>query len=125
MHENESDCRKGSKTHEYSPVLVLTDKAVVKDLRGLPESIRDRFLVNLEMVRQGLSPVLDHEKLKAAGDGVIELKINGRPAYRCMYVRMKNGDVVVLHATSKTAQGQDKQLVETTARRLKRLAPNR
>ncbi|MCT8273338.1 type II toxin-antitoxin system RelE/ParE family toxin [Xanthomonas translucens] len=128
MHGNESHYRNkvtSSKSLEYSPKLVLTDKAVVKDLAELPEDIRDRFLMNLEMARQGLTPVLRQEKLKAAGDGVIELKINGRPAYRCMYVRMKNGDVVVLHAKSKTAQGQDKQLVETTAHRLKRLAPNR
>ncbi|CAD7713467.1 hypothetical protein LMG31886_06180 [Xanthomonas hydrangeae] len=56
---------------------------------------------------------------------MIELKINGRPAYRCMYAIAKNGDVVVLHATSKTAQGQDKQLVKTTAERFKRLMRGR
>lgn len=55
----------------------------------------------------------------------MELKINGRPAYRCMYVVRKNGDVVVLHATAKTSQGQSKQLVRTTSLRLKRLVPER
>ena len=56
---------------------------------------------------------------------MIELKINGSPAYRCMYAVLKNGDVVVLHTTSKTTQGQDKQLIKTTSQRLKRLAPDR
>ena len=105
--------------------LVLDEKAVRRDLDSLPEEVRDQFLVNLEMVRLGLPPVLPQEKLHAAGNGVMELKINGRPAYRCMYVVRKNGDVVVLHATAKTSQGQSKQLVRTTSLRLKRLVPDR
>ncbi|SON74595.1 hypothetical protein AB8Z76_09720 [Xanthomonas phaseoli pv. phaseoli] len=38
-----------------------------------------------------------------------------------MYVERKNGSVVVLHATSKTGQGPDRQLIATTAERLKQL----
>ena len=72
-----------------------------------------------------LIPALRHEKLKAAGEGVIELKINGSPAYRCMYVMQANGDVLVLHVTSKTTRGPDRQLTKTTAQRLKRLKPGR
>lgn len=105
--------------------LVLEDKAVKKDMERLPAAIRNQFLANLEMVRLGLTPALLQERLHAAGDGVMELKINGRPAWRCMYVVRKNGDVVVLHATSKTSKGPDKQLVKTTSLRLKRLVPDR
>ena len=105
--------------------LVLEDKAVKRELEDIPKAKRDLFLLNLEMVRLGLSPALPHEKLKAAGEGVVELKINGSPAYRCMYIVNKSGDVVVLHTTSKTKQGQDMQLIRTTSKRLKRLAPSR
>jgi phage-related protein len=105
--------------------LILDDKAVRKELEAIPEVKRDQFLLSLEMVRQGLAPALKSEKLKAAGEGVIELKINGSPAYRCMYVVAKNGDVVVLHATKKTSEGQSRRLVSTTSERLKRLLANR
>jgi len=115
----------GSENGKQDRCLVLDDKAVRKELDAVPEAKRDQFLASLEMVRLGLIPALPHQKLKAAGDGVIELKINGSPAYRCMYVVLKNGDVMVLHATSKTAQGQDKQLIKTTSQRLKRLVPDR
>lgn len=115
----------GNENEQQDRRLVLEDKAVRKELGGIPEAKRDQFLASLEMVRLGLIPALPHQKLKAAGDGVIELKINGSPAYRCMYAVLKNGDVVVLHTTSKTTQGQDKQLIKTTSQRLKRLAPDR
>lgn len=104
---------------------LVLEKAVKKELDELPAQIRGQFLANLEMIRLGLPPVLVQEKLHAAGDGVMELKINGRPAWRCMYVIRKNGDVVALHATSKTSNSQDKQLIKTTSLRFKRLAPDR
>ncbi|MBB5862390.1 type II toxin-antitoxin system RelE/ParE family toxin [Xanthomonas arboricola] len=121
MHENDTS----SKSSPQGKILDLGDKAVQRDMNELPEAIQDRFIANLRMVLLGLPPVLRQEKLHSAGEGVIELKINGRPAYRCMYAVAKNGDVVVLHATSKTAQGQDKQLVKTTAERFKRLMRGR
>ncbi|MEB2027359.1 type II toxin-antitoxin system RelE/ParE family toxin [Xanthomonas campestris pv. campestris] len=101
--------------------LDLSNKAVQRGFEALPEKVRDRFLFNLAMVCQGLEPVLKHQKLRGPCEGVIELKINGSPAYRCMYAVRKSGDVVVLHVTSKTTQGQDKQLMATTAERLKQL----
>lgn len=115
----------GSNGGKQGPKLVLEDKAVIKEMAKLPGWVREQFLLSLRMAVLGLVPALPHEKLKAAGDGVVELKINGRPAWRCMYVVLKSGDVVVLHATSKTSQGQDKQLVKTTSLRLKRLVPAR
>lgn len=105
--------------------ILLEDKAVRKEMDAVPEKIQDQFLLSLEMARLGLPPALKSEKLKAAGDGVIELKINGSPAYRCMYVLEENGDVLVLHVTKKTTEGQSKQLVNTTSERLKRLRRRR
>lgn len=120
-----NDSETGSEDQSSNRKLVLEDKAVIKELRDIPNEKRDLFLANLEMVRLGLAPGLRYEKLKAAGEGVMELKINGSPAYRCMYVVTKDGDVVVLHTTAKTAQGQSRKLIETTSQRLKRLVPRR
>ncbi|MDO0860582.1 type II toxin-antitoxin system RelE/ParE family toxin [Xanthomonas campestris pv. campestris] len=103
---------------------IVIEKAQQKELANVPAKIRNEFLVNLEMALRGLVPAMKHEKLQAAGKGVIELKINGRPAYRCMYVVRKNGDVVVLFTTRKTTEGQDRQLIATTAERLKQLGPD-
>ncbi|MEA9749394.1 type II toxin-antitoxin system RelE/ParE family toxin [Xanthomonas campestris pv. raphani] len=121
MHENDSRSNPAPRVR----ILDLSIKAAKRALDDLPATVRNQFFLSLEMARLGVPPVLKHEKLHAAGEGVIELKINGRPAYRCMYVVRKNGDVVVLHATSKTTQGQDKQLIETTKQRLKQLGPDR
>jgi phage-related protein len=97
------------------------DKSVRKEMGAIPAAVQQEFQVSLEMVLLGLRPAMRHEKLKSAGAGVIELKRNGSPAYRCMYVVDKKGNVVVLHVASKTMQGQDKQLVKTTSQRRKRL----
>ncbi|MDO0811548.1 type II toxin-antitoxin system RelE/ParE family toxin [Xanthomonas campestris pv. campestris] len=103
---------------------IIIGKAQQKELADFPAKIRNEFLVNLELVELGGVPAMKHEKLQAAGKGVIELKIQGSPAYRCMYVVRKNGNVVVLHATRKTTQGQDRQLIATTSERLKHLGPD-
>ncbi|MEA9773496.1 type II toxin-antitoxin system RelE/ParE family toxin [Xanthomonas campestris pv. raphani] len=103
---------------------LIIGKVQHKELAKFPAKVLNEFLVSLEMLEMGLTPAMEHEKLHAAGKGVIELKRNGRPAYRCMYVIRKSGDVVVLHATRKTTQGQDRQLIATTAERLKQLGPD-
>ncbi|WJS66062.1 type II toxin-antitoxin system RelE/ParE family toxin (plasmid) [Xanthomonas oryzae pv. oryzae] len=119
MSENDSSKKPPAKVRQ-----LILSKAVQRELQDLPAVKRNEFLVNLQMVCQGLPPAMKHEKLQAAGKGVFELKINGSPAYRCMYVERKNGSVVVLHATSKTGQGPDRQLIATTAERLKQLGPD-
>lgn len=100
------------------------DKAVRKEMGAIPAAVQQEIQVSLEMALLGLQPAMRHEKLKSAGAGVIELKRNGSPAYRCTYVVDKKGNVVVLHVKSKTTQGQDRQLVKTTVQRRKRLVPN-
>ncbi|MDZ5781604.1 type II toxin-antitoxin system RelE/ParE family toxin [Stenotrophomonas maltophilia] len=104
-----------------SPRTVVIDKKVHKDLEKLPEWARDVFLGDLELISIGERPFSDEEPLFSAGDGVMELKVQGRPAYRCMYHLNSPGKVMVLHATAKTTQGQDKKLVATTKARLKSL----
>lgn len=91
-----------------------------KNLDRLPEWVRDTFLFNFDLIAAGMAPVLKIDHLTAAGSGVIELKINGSPAYRCMYHLKTPGKVVVLHAAVKTKNGQDNQLIETTRKRYKK-----
>jgi len=93
--------------------------AVQRELDALPEHIRNQFIVSLEAIAIGMAPLLKFSHLSAAGPGVIELKINGSPAYRCMYHLKTPGKVTVLHATAKTTNGTDMQLIKTTKRRLK------
>ncbi len=117
VHQKNDDRNSNGNAYE----LVL-EKVVEKEFADIPAEKRNQFLLSLEMVRNGLKPALDSEKLHSAGKGVVELKINGRPAYRCMYVVLKEvRQVVVLHVTAKTAQGSSRALVETTSARLKAL----
>lgn len=97
-------------------------KAVLKELEALPEWVRDQFLVALENISWGLPPGLTVASLSAAGRGVMELKINGRPAYRLVYTLKVPGKVVVLAARPKTCNGPDRQLIEVAASRLKSYA---
>lgn len=94
-------------------------KQAKKELQSLPEPIRNQFLVALENVSWGLDPGLRVTHLTTVDKGVIELKINGRPAYRLIYTVKLPGKVVVLVARSKTTEGQDKKLLEVAASRLK------
>ncbi|WP_329836181.1 type II toxin-antitoxin system RelE/ParE family toxin [Stenotrophomonas geniculata] len=129
--ENRDDRKKGQKARKNTkktegkskpaPRKVVIAKPVQKDLDKLPEWARDVFITDLMLVAEGEKPFSDVEPLFSAGDGVMELKQNGRPAYRCMYHLNTPGQVTVLHATAKTSNGQDKQLVATTKARVKSL----
>jgi phage-related protein len=98
---------------------VVIPRAVLQELKDLPEPVRNQFLVNLEMVRVGLDPDLSLEHLTSVGQGVIELKINGRPAFRLVYTTKIPGKILVVAARAKTANGVDRKLIGTVKRRLK------
>lgn len=100
-------------------------KAVLKEMGVVPAKARTAIQNSLTMVLKGIPPALDCEKLTSAGDDVFELKVRGRPTFRCMYAIDKNGDVVVLHVTDKATSGQDNHLVKTTVLRYKRLMTGR
>ncbi|HFF8977838.1 type II toxin-antitoxin system RelE/ParE family toxin [Serratia marcescens] len=78
----------------------------------------ERFAVDLEMMMNGLQPLSQSKPLNGLGKGVFELKKNGRPAYRCVYV-IKNQTIYVLHAFSKTANGTPKSNETTIKQRYK------
>lgn len=119
-----SDTDNNGKDSKREPQ-VRYEKAIVKKMDAIPAKARSAIQTSLTMVLMGLPPALDCEKLSSAGDDVYELKVRGRPTFRCMYAIDTNGDVVVLHVTDKATSGQDRQLVKTTVLRYKRLMQGR
>ena len=59
--------------------------------------------------------------LDSVGQGVIELKKNGSPAFRCVYVTKYLDAVIVLHSFTKTTNGVDRQAMKVAEQRLKDL----
>lgn len=84
----------------------------------LSRPAQEKFATDLEMIRDGLRPLSDSKPMNGLGKGVLELKKNGRPAYRCVYV-IKNGTLYVLHAFSKTSNGTSKANETTIKSRYK------
>ena len=66
-------------------------------------------------------PFLPIQTLEGIGAGVIELKINGSPAFRCVYIAKFPDSVVVLHSFEKTTNGVDRQAMKTVEKRYKEL----
>lgn len=93
-----------------------TEKEFEEDL---PKTIGKQFAVAMEQLSWDLEPGLTVSTLSAAGKGVLELKINGRPAWRLVYTLKFEGKLVVLAARRKTTNGPDRQLIEVAASRLK------
>jgi phage-related protein len=90
-----------------------------KELKSLPENHQISFWHDLNQVAHGMDPTLAIDHLESAGAGVIELKINGRPAFRCIYYNKLPGQVLVVHATPKTMNGSDPKILRLVKQRLK------
>ncbi|CTT23456.1 TPA: type II toxin-antitoxin system RelE/ParE family toxin [Escherichia coli] len=85
----------------------------------LSQAAQEKFATVFTMMIAGLKPPLsDSKPLNGLGKGVYELRKNGRPAYRCVYV-VKDGTLYVLHAFSKTSGGTPKSHEETIKKRYK------
>lgn len=95
------------------------NKTALKEFKGLPEEERELFESSLSSIQRNEKPFLDVDHLNTVGPGAIELKINGHPAYRCIYVAKYKDVVVVLGAWEKTTNGVDKRLIETAQTRYK------
>ncbi|MGR5373057.1 type II toxin-antitoxin system RelE/ParE family toxin [Photobacterium damselae] len=91
-----------------------------KDLAKLPRSVLERFVMDLDLMCDGESPLSKSKPLNGLGKGVFELVKNGRPAYRCVYT-IKNNVIHILHVFSKTSDGTDKKHEETIKLRFKAL----
>jgi len=95
--------------------------AAEREYKNLPSDIQDEFGKDLRRIQFGVNPLQLFTHLNSIGNGVIELKINGSPAYRCIYVAKYEDTVVVLHSFSKTTNGVDKQAMKVAEQRLKTL----
>lgn len=98
----------------------LDKPGVKKEIQSIPTEIALMFLHSLRLVAAGEKPELEVESLNApVGRGALELKINGSPAYRCIYSNKDPEKVVVLHVFAKTTNGPALKNYKTAKGRLK------
>ncbi len=91
-----------------------------REYRSLPDDIQDEFGKELRRLQYGEKPNVPIEYLReSVGHGVVELKINGSPAYRCIYVAKYENTIIVLHSFRKTTNRVDKPALELAKSRLK------
>lgn len=102
--------------------VVPVNKAAQKAFKSLPREIGIAFSYELDLIASGESPEMDIEHLRSVGPGVIELKINGHPAYRCVYCNKDPDFLYLLHAFAKTSDGPDRKNMDTTKLRYKSVA---
>lgn len=106
----------------------INDQAY-REFVGLPGGVRRRFATSLNAAAldQGL-PEQDYvegdnvstKMLSGSGmKGVVQLSINGKPAYRVVYCAKFGERLYVLHSWTKTAEGRDKAAMETLEKRYK------
>lgn len=95
--------------------------AAEREYKALPKDVQKEFGTSLRAVQNDKKPFLPITPLKSIGAGVIELKINGSPAFRCVYVAKYLDTVIVLHSFEKTTNGVDRQAMKTLEKRYKEL----
>jgi phage-related protein len=99
----------------------FVNEAAEREYKDLPDKIQDDFGKDLRRIQYGEEPRLSIIHLDSVGAGVIELRKNGSPAFRCIYVAKYEDTVIVLHAFSKTTNGVDRQAMKVAEQRLKEL----
>lgn len=106
----------------YKLKFAFASKAARTEYTDLPEKVQDEFGANLRAIQYGEEPILPIKHLSSTvGQGVIELIINGSPAFRCLYITKLADTVFVLHSFTKTTNGTDKPAMELAKKRLKEL----
>ena len=95
--------------------------AAKREYQDLPKEIQQQFGTSLRAIQNDKKPFLPIQTLESIGAGVIELKINGSPAFRCVYIAKFLDAVVVLHSFEKTTNGVDRQAMKTVEKRYKEL----
>ncbi|MCS3430602.1 type II toxin-antitoxin system RelE/ParE family toxin [Klebsiella sp. BIGb0407] len=79
----------------------FVNNAAEREYKILPLDIQVQFGKDLRLIQYGQDPQLPIDFLESVGMGIIELKINGSPAYRCIYIAKYLDTVVVLHSLKK------------------------
>lgn len=91
-----------------------------KELKSFPRKVLEKFAQDLALMKQRMAPLSTVKPMKGLGKGICELKKNGRPAYRLVYV-IRDDVIHVLYAFSKTSKGTDKKHEVTISARFKNL----
>ncbi len=99
----------------------FVNDAAEREYKALPKDVQQEFGTSLRAVQDDKKPFLPITFLKSIGAGVIELKINGSPAFRCVYIAKYRDAVIVLHSFEKTTNDVDKQAMKTLEQRYKEL----
>lgn len=103
-------------SHLIRDVVFQPEASGKRDFLSIPRDKAIQFTMQLEgRIALGLSPTMPITHL---GDGLIELKINGSPAYRCVYTLKVPGKVLVLNTFVKTTNGPDHHNVSKAKKRL-------
>jgi phage-related protein len=95
--------------------------AAEREYKAFSKEVQQEFGTSLRAVQDNKKPFLPITSLKSIGGGVIELKINDSPAFRCVYIAKYLDTVIVLHSFEKTTNGVDKQAMKTLQQRYKEL----
>jgi phage-related protein len=95
--------------------------AAEKEYKDLSDKIQDEFGKDLRRIQMGEEPRLSITYLNSVGQGVIELKKNGSPAFRCVYVAKYLDTVFILHSFIKTTNTVDQQAIKVAKQRYKEL----
>lgn len=104
-----------------SKKFAFVSEAAEREYQDLPKNIQTEFSTSLKAVQDNKKPFLLIRVLSDIGAGIIELKINGSPAFRCVYIVKYLDTVFVLHSFEKTTNGVDKQAMRTVKQRYKEL----
>lgn len=99
----------------------FVNDAAEREYKGLPKQAQHEFGASLRAIQKDKKPFLNIRSLGSIGSGVIELKINGHPAFRCVYIAKYLNAVIVLHSFEKTTNGVDMQAMKTAKARYKEL----
>jgi len=95
----------------------FVNEAARREFADLPRKIRERFSLDMAALAKGLRPFSETTNLKeSVGAGAIELKKNGRPAYRLVYCDKEN-TIFILSAFTKTTNGVDRPAMKTAESR--------
>jgi len=120
MKTKASPCNKAGNVKLVKKV-VFINSAAKKAFSDLLVTEKVGFAVQLEtLIANGCSPTLAIDHLP---NDAIELKMNGRPAYRCVYYNKLPDVVVIVHVFKKTTNGPDRKNLNTTALRMKAIDP--
>jgi len=99
----------------------FVNDAAEREYKELPKDVQFEFGASLRAIQENKKPFLNITSLSSIGAGIIELKINGHPAFRCIYIAKYLNTVFVLHSFEKTTNGVDKQAMKTAKARYKEL----